>query len=425
MSDRRRFNKAFLDSAKPVEGKSRTYFYDSKVNGLVLCLTQPSKKNPQGVKSFQVYKWSKVKGRAIRVTLGTYPDMKLGRAEILATEEIASIAAGEDPNQRKKADRVKGVTLEECFKDYLAVRGKRLSVNTLSSYKTIMETHLVEWADKPLSEITRNRVASRHKSLSIDSESSANKTMRVLRALFNFAHGEYEDENGKGLFPDNPVSKLTHTKAWNEESRRQTIIKNYELQSWFKAVLKLREVDDKFSQMVSDYLVFTLLNGLRRREASNLNLEDVDFNEKTFTVAKTKNKQSLTLPMSDYSLEILKRRKGRRKRGFVFQGRNENALNDPRAAIAGIRIAAGVHFTMHDLRRTFITIAESLDISAYAVKRLVNHSLGGDVTAGYVIWDVERLRKPMQDITGFILKTADVKQSATLTSFKPIADKAK
>ncbi len=29
----------------------------------------------------------------------------------------------------------------------------------------------------------------------------------------------------------------------------------------------------------------------------------------------------------------------------------------------------------HDLRRTFITIAESLDISAYAVKRLANHKM--------------------------------------------------
>ena len=67
-----------------------------------------------------------------------------------------------------------------------------------------------------------------------------------------------------------------------------------------------------------------------------------------------------------------------------------------------IRSNSGVHFTVHDLRRTFITIAESLDISAYAVKSLVNHSTGGDVTAGYIIMDVERLRAPMQKITDAI-----------------------
>ena len=32
-------------------------------------------------------------------------------------------------------------------------------------------------------------------------------------------------------------------------------------------------------------------------------------------------------------------------------------------------------------------------------KRLVNHSMSGDVTAGYIVPDVERLRKPMQRIS--------------------------
>jgi hypothetical protein len=57
---------------------------------------------------------------------------------------------------------------------------------------------------------------------------------------------------------------------------------------------------------------------------------------------------------------------------------------------------SGVPFTVHDCRRTFIMTAESLDISAYALKRLFNHKMNHDVTSGYLIIDVERLRKPMQ-----------------------------
>jgi hypothetical protein len=38
-------------------------------------------------------------------------------------------------------------------------------------------------------------------------------------------------------------------------------------------------------------------------------------------------------------------------------------------------------------------------IPAYALKRLLNHKMNHDVTAGYIIMDVERLRKPMQMIT--------------------------
>lgn len=65
---------------------------------------------------------------------------------------------------------------------------------------------------------------------------------------------------------------------------------------------------------------------------------------------------------------------------------------------------SGVSFTVHDLRRTFATTAESLDLPAYALKRLLNHKMTNDVTAGYIMRDVERLRKQMQRITDFLIK---------------------
>jgi hypothetical protein len=68
----------------------------------------------------------------------------------------------------------------------------------------------------------------------------------------------------------------------------------------------------------------------------------------------------------------------------------------------------------HDLRRTYVTVAESLDISRYAIKRLVTHSIGNDVTEGYVIMDVERLRAPMQKITDYFLKAMGKVPSAEI-----------
>ena len=45
-----------------------------------------------------------------------------------------------------------------------------------------------------------------------------------------------------------------------------------------------------------------------------------------------------------------------------------------------------------------VSVAESTEMSVYALKALVNHSLGGDVTAGYVQHSVERLRVPAQRV---------------------------
>lgn len=46
----------------------------------------------------------------------------------------------------------------------------------------------------------------------------------------------------------------------------------------------------------------------------------------------------------------------------------------------------------------------SLDLPAYALKRLLNHKMTHDVTAGYIMRDVERLRKPMQRISDYLIR---------------------
>jgi len=54
----------------------------------------------------------------------------------------------------------------------------------------------------------------------------------------------------------------------------------------------------------------------------------------------------------------------------------------------------------------------SLDISAYALKRLLNHKMANEVTVGHIISDVERLRVPMQKITDYILTSIGQKEKA-------------
>jgi hypothetical protein len=65
--------------------------------------------------------------------------------------------------------------------------------------------------------------------------------------------------------------------------------------------------------------------------------------------------------------------------------------------------SSGVSFTLHYLRRTFTTTAESPNLSPYTIKRLINHRLPGDVTAGYIVIDAERIRAPIQRIADRIL----------------------
>ena len=68
---------------------------------------------------------------------------------------------------------------------------------------------------------------------------------------------------------------------------------------------------------------------------------------------------------------------------------------------------SGICYTLHELRRTYITIAESLEISPYSIKCLVNHKMANDVTSGYIVSDIERLRRPAQQIADFLHTALD------------------
>ena len=103
----------------------------------------------------------------------------------------------------------------------------------------------------------------------------------------------------------------------------------------------------------------------------------------------------------------MQRHKEKADSPFVFPGDGvKGYLNEPRKQMNKVIEESGIAFTLHDLRRTFITVAESLDISAYALKRLANHKMANDVTAGYIISDVERLREPMQRVTDFLIRAS-------------------
>jgi hypothetical protein len=59
---------------------------------------------------------------------------------------------------------------------------------------------------------------------------------------------------------------------------------------------------------------------------------------------------------------------------------------------------AGLEFSTHDLRRTYVTVAESCDISHFALKGLINLSIGAGVTEGYIDMQPERLSEPAQKV---------------------------
>jgi integrase len=91
--------------------------------------------------------------------------------------------------------------------------------------------------------------------------------------------------------------------------------------------------------------------------------------------------------------------------GYVFPGADTCVVNVRRQRDQIVK-ESSIVFTPHDLRRTFITAAESLDLNGYLLKRLLNHKGGDDdVTGGYIVWNPMRLLKPLQQIEDLLVSS--------------------
>lgn len=386
-----KLTKVVVDKIEPPVDRDQAFYRDQQLKGFAVRVTA------SGVKSFVVEKL--VNGKVRRITVGRYGVITVEQARREAQKLLGKIATGIDPRAEKQNIQLQSLTLFEVFQDYIKAR-KSLKEQTLYGYRKVLNRALAAWKDKPLLSLTKDKIGQLHTRLGKENgEAYANLAMRLLRALFNFAAGQYEDGKGQSLITENPVKRLSQTRAWYRIERRQTYIKPHELAAWYRGVSALENTT------LRDYLLLVLFTGLRRNEAAQLKWTHIDLIAKTLTVSSTKNHETHTLPLSDYLEKLLTVRKQAANSDYVFPGGGkEGYIIEPRKQMAKVTKFSGVSFTLHDLRRTFITIAESLDISAYAVKRLVNHKMNNDVTAGYIIADVERLRKPMQLITNHLLR---------------------
>ena len=157
-----KLTKMFIDST-PLAKKGQVFFRDTDLKGFGLRV---------GLTSKVYIAESKVNGKAVRVTIGKHGVFTAEQARASAREILLMMSKGVDPNDAAKEKKVRGVTLEQAFTDFLVAR-KALKPRTIYDYKRIVGTYLADWNKKPIAEITKDMVAKRHTQLGIKSEAQA------------------------------------------------------------------------------------------------------------------------------------------------------------------------------------------------------------------------------------------------------------
>lgn len=404
MAEGIRLTKATVDRIKaPAQGQA--LYWDAELQGFGL---------RAGAQDKAYVAQGRVNGRTVRYTIGRHGRYTSDEARKLAKAILGDMSKGIDPNEAKAEKRARGVTLNQLYDDFKQSR-KELKPKTLYDYDRMMRVYFAGWRNKPVREVTPAMIERKHATLGENSPAQANLAMRFLRSVLNYGTA-CTTANGKPLLEGNPVSALTKKKAWFRIKPRSSYIKPNEIADWWKAVESLENIT------LRDYLRLVLLTGLRRNEAERLKWKNVDLKARTLTVPDTKNHRDHVLPLSDFLLDMLTRRKeSAGDSPYVFPGTGATGhLVEPKRQLGKVMETSGIDFSIHDLRRTFASIVNSLDktLSYYTIKRLLNHSMSGDVTANYIQHDVEQLRAGMHAVTDYVLKAAVVKKSAEVRQLR-------
>jgi integrase len=413
------FNKASIENVSP-SPRGRATYYDTEVPGLQLRVTE------RGIKSFCVFRRSK-RGTPERITIGRFPALSVQQARTKAKRYLADLSEGVSVSARLRRESATVKTLDDVHKAYLASRGVTIVIQQIRNGKLVerpqldsnaklkfltardyvknMNRQFADWRNKPLTAITRDMIEERHRKLSERSRAEADRSMRYLRALYTFASDD-RDADGQPLIPDNPVRRLSAKRLWHRIARRTRFIEPDQLPAWWHAVHGLRNSPQHPTrETFRDYFVLLLLTGLRRSEGLCLRWENVDLRRGTLCAVDTKNWGDHLLPMGEHLWELMRRRRGASDSEWVFDNPlTGHRITDPHCQMVNIVQSSGVPFSPHDLRRTFASIVSRLGdrLSYYTTKRLLNHRTG-DVTQGYIQFDIEQLRSAMQAVEDFIL----------------------
>jgi integrase len=292
------------------------------------------------------------------------------------------------------------VTLQEVLDRYLA--SKLLSPNSRRAYRNVLNQRLPDWLDMPVTSLTPEMIERRHHEISYGnatwkaSKVQANQAMATLKALLNWAADNYEIE-GKPLIAANPVRILRQRKRWHFIPARQSVVPDEKLPDWYQAVMSLT------ARTPRDLLLVAMFTGLCHADIVNMVWSDVDLKTKVLSI-RSKRKRLHLVPLSDFLLDLCTRRYSESNSVYVFPGRAGLHIKQFHQVMEQVWEKCGFKFTVQDLRRTFLYVAERLELPLYAIRALSNQSERQSALSQHREFDVEQLRGPMQQITDHFLR---------------------
>ncbi len=326
--------------------------------------------SPTGTKTWvSIYRFG---GRLRRMTHGDFPVVGIEDAHKAHAAVRDAVKLNRDPGLEKaniKQAALLAPTFDELAGEFFK-KESRLRPRTKDEYQRILGKDVFPvWGRLKAENITR-----RHVTLLLDKVAArggiqANRTLAVIRRLFNWAIGE-------GILEANPAG---HIKAPAQENRRDRVLTPTEVAK-FWGVLE----ETSMSERMRNALKLILVTAQRPGEVVQLNWADIDGDWLTIPAERSKNRIAHRVYLTPLAKELL----GSPGEGFVLprmEGKPyyvdalSKAVRNNRDIFEPVGITP---FTPHDLRRTAGTMISAGGASRETLKAILNH-VDRDVTAIY------------------------------------------
>jgi integrase len=344
-----------------------------------------------------------VNGKSVRLTIGPVALFSVDQAWEIAAPKLASMFTGHNPKQTVAQRVMAGMTVDQVLEDYIKA-SSNLKPKTVTGYRAsakhlgpllnqVMRNITDDEVEKRFRHITADVVARRQAGeikggVNVDGRATANSAMQLLGSLW-----EFQAERDKGLGA-NPLRGRLFKRQWHHLDRRTRLVPMDKLPAFYQATRHLN------SDIQRDLVLLGLYTGMREDEASGLKWSEVDLVNRMLHLpaGRMKGKKAFNLPMTDLVHNVLVARRAIGREGdHVFFGYGASGHCESFTyALSQIGATIGVKISPHDLRRTFASIAATCTIPPVALKMLISHSTGSDVTSGYIILTVEQLREAAQ-----------------------------
>ena len=321
------------------------------------------KVTPKGRKVFVVlYRTGGARPKLRKYTIGPYGRVTLHQARVAAQRAFAAKMEGRDPaaEKREAKRRVVADRVEDLLESFIT---QRLSQNrSAGEVARLLRREVGQaWTGKSIHEISKRDVV--EVISAVEQRGApvvANKTLKSIKTFLRWCVG-------RAVLDQSPAEGVPLPA---KEVARDRVLDDHEL---IQVIFAARKIGGPYGGIVE----LLALTGQRREEVARLAWQELDLQQRVWTIPKsrTKNARAHAVHLSEESIDVLKR--ANRQGPLVFSLLGTKPFRQFSRAKSVLDQLSGVRgWRLHDLRRTCVSGMARLGVTPHVADKILNHQSG-------------------------------------------------